>query len=146
MIRYQLRCSHDHEFEAWFSHSKDFDTQQQKGLLECPYCGDKNIEKAIMTPSVSTSRKKEAAMEKQHARLGMMNAAAERIRKEIADKCDYVGDKLPEEARAIHYGETEERPIYGEASPKEIDTLTEEGIELTPLPRLLTPKPKPKLN
>ncbi len=146
MIKYNLICGADHEFEIWFSKSSDFDEQAPKGLIECPYCGTTKVEKAIMAPNISTSRKKEATAKKQAAALQMMNAAADKIRKEIADKCDYVGDGFADEARAIHYGEKPERAIYGEATPHEAAALQDEGVGIAPLPEILAPKPKSKTN
>ena len=76
----------------------------------------------------------------------MMNKAAQAIRREIEEKCDYVGDKFADEARSIHYGEKEERPIFGEASAKEAAELRDEGVAIAPLPDVFTPKPAKKLN
>lgn len=147
MIKYTLICETDHEFEIWFSKSTDFDEQAPKGLIECPYCGSVKVEKAIMAPNVSTSRKKESiAAKKQKAALSMMNAKAAKIRKEIEDNCDYVGEKFADEARAIHYGEKPDRPIFGEATHKEAASLHEEGVEIAPLPGILSPKGKNKAN
>ena len=150
MIKYDLICRHNHAFEAWFSASSDYDEQRKKRLVQCPHCGSAKVEKAIMAPNVSTSRKKDAIASKQaeakSAALAMMNEAAQTIRKEIEDKCDYVGEKFADEARAIHYGEKEERPIYGEASPKEAAELKDEGVGIAPLPDILSPKPAKKLN
>ena len=146
MIRYDLICDKEHVFEAWFSSSSDFDVQAEKGLLICAHCGSTKVEKAIMAPNVSTSRKKEKTAKAQAHALSMMNKAADKIRREIADNCDYVGDKFAEEARAIHYGEKPERGIYGEASPEDSMALKEEGVEIAPLPDILTPKPTKKIN
>lgn len=146
MIKYSLICEQDHTFEAWFSGSSDFDDQAQKGLVECPYCSTVRVEKAIMAPNISTSRQKDAMAEKQVTAMKMMNAAADKIRKEIADNCEYVGDRFAHEARAIHYGEKEERGIYGEATPREAAELNEEGVGVAPLPDILNPKPKSDLN
>ena len=146
MIKYNLICRHDHDFEAWFSTSVDYDVQRQKRLVQCPHCGSAKVDKAIMAPNISTSRKKEASATKQKAALAMMNAAAKAVRKEIEEKCDYVGDKFADEARAIHYGEKEERAIYGEASAKEAVELHEEGVAIAPLPEAIAPKPAKKLN
>ena len=146
MIKYSLICTFDHEFEVWFSKSSDFEEQGPKGLIECPYCGSTKVEKAIMAPNISTSRKKDASAEKQAVARKMMNAAAEKIRREIADNCDYVGEKFADEARAIHYGEKPERAIYGEATPREAAELSEEGVGVAPLPEILAPKPKSKQN
>lgn len=146
MIKYNLICRHDHDFEAWFSSSSDYDAQRKKRLVQCPHCGSAKIEKAIMAPNVSTSRKNEAIVSKRKEAMAMMNKAAQTIRKEIEEKCDYVGERFADEARAIHYGEKEERPIYGQASPKEAAELQEEGVGIAPLPDVLTPKPAKKLN
>jgi len=146
VIKYNLICKQDHEFEAWFSSSADYDVQRKKRLVQCPHCGSAKVEKAIMSPNVSTSRKKAAIASKQKQAMAMMNKAAQTIRKEIEDKCDYVGDKFADEARAIHYGEKEERPIYGQASAKEAKELNDEGVAIAPLPDVLTPKSAKKLN
>ena len=146
MIKYNLICRHDHDFEAWFSSSSDYDAQRKKRLVQCSHCGSAKIEKAIMAPNVSTSRKNEAMVSTRKETMAMMNKAAQTIRKEIEEKCDYVGERFADEARAIHYGEKEERPIYGQASPKEAAELQEEGVGIAPLPDVLTPKPAKKLN
>ena len=146
MIKYNLLCRHNHEFEAWFSNSSDYDVQREKRLVQCPHCGSAKVEKAIMAPNVSTSRKKAAIASKQKEAMAMMNKAAQAIRREIEEKCDYVGDKFADEARAIHYGEKEERPIFGEASAKEAAELCDEGVAIAPLPDVFTPKPAKKLN
>jgi len=146
VIKYNLICRHEHDFEAWFSSSSDYDVQRKKRLVQCPHCGSAKVEKAIMAPNVSTSRKKEAATSKRKEAMALMNKAAQAIRQEIEDKCDYVGDKFADEARAIHYGEKEERAIYGQASAKEAADLKEEGVGIAPLPDVLTPKPTKKLN
>ena len=146
MIKYDLICRHDHEFEAWFSSSSDYDDQRKKRLIQCPYCNSAKVEKAIMAPNVSTSRKKEKIASQQNAAMAMMNKAASKIRKEIEEKCDYVADNFADEARAIHYGEKPERAIYGEATPSEAADLKEEGVGIAPLPDILAPKPSKKLN
>ena len=146
MIKYNLICRHEHDFEAWFSNSADYDAQREKRQVQCPHCGSTKVEKAIMAPNVSTSRKKEIAKSKRQETMAMVNAAAQKIRNEIEEKCDYVGDKFADEARAIHYGEKDERPIYGEASSKEAAELREEGVAIAPLPGAITPKPAKKLN
>lgn len=103
-----------------------------------------------MAPNISTSRRKDAIVlkqkEAQKTAMAMMNEAAQNIRKEIEDKCDYVGDKFADEARAIHYGEKEERAIYGKATIEEATDLHDEGVSIAPLPDVLTPKAAKKLN
>lgn len=146
MIKYALICTHNHEFEAWFSNASDYDLQQEKGLVTCPHCHSKKVEKAIMAPNVATSRKREENALKRDAAMKMMNAAADKIRAEIESKCDYVGDKFADEARAIHYGEKPERGIYGEATVEDAKSLSDEGVAVAPLPDVLAPKPKKKMN
>lgn len=140
MIRYMLICHRDHEFEAWFSKGADFDDQAARGLIDCPHCGSRQVEKAIMAPAVSTSRRKEASREKAQANMKMMNELASKIREDIEKNCDNVGDKFAEEARAMHYGEKPARAIYGEANMSEAADLADEGIAAVPLPDALVPK------
>ncbi len=145
MIRYNLICSADHDFEGWFSSSKDYDEQAASGLLTCPVCGNTNVEKAIMAPAVKTARKAKATKDREAK--AAMTAVAAKIRQEIGKSCENVGSNFAEEARAIHYGEKPERGIYGSTTPKESAELKEEGIAAHPLPDILVPDTdKPKLN
>ncbi|MEQ1952129.1 DUF1178 family protein [Mesorhizobium sp. CN2-181] len=134
MIRFSLHCDHDHEFEAWFRNNDDFDTQKKRGFVECPACGSKKVEKALMAPSVSTGRKKEkialAMGEAQKQAMAQLKALSEKMR----ENADYVGDKFADEARKIHFGETEARGIYGEATPEEAKGLVDDGVEFMPIP------------
>lgn len=144
MIRYNLICAADHEFEGWFSSSADYDQQAASGLLSCPFCATTHVEKAIMAPAVKTARKSEArAADAAKA----MTAMATKIRNEIGKNCENVGANFAEEARAIHYGEKPERGIYGSATPPETEALKEEGIAAHPLPDAFVPDTaKTKLN
>jgi len=134
VIRFSLVCEKDHEFEAWFRSNDDFDTQSKRGFVECPACGSKKVGKALMAPSVSTGRKKEqiafAMGEAQKQALAQLKAMATKVR----ENADYVGDKFAEEARKIHFGETEARGIYGEATLDEARSLAEDGVEFMPIP------------
>jgi hypothetical protein len=134
LIRFSLNCDHDHDFDAWFRSSADFETQQKRGLVECPECGSKKVAKALMAPAVSTGRKREtialAMGEEQRKAMAQMKAMAERIRSDA----DYVGDKFADEARKIHFGEAEARGIYGEATIEEAKGLAEDGVGFMPLP------------
>ena len=146
MIKYSLICSKKHEFEVWFSNSSDYDAQKSKLLISCPYCNSTKIEKAIMAPNISSSRRKEEINMKKNHNISDLNSIIGKLRQHIKDKFEYVGDKFPEEARAIHYGEKEERKIYGEASLDEAKKLHDEGISLSAIPELASPKNKKKLN
>lgn len=136
MIRFSLCCDHDHDFDGWFRDNEDFDKQKKRGLVSCPVCDSSKVEKALMAPSVQTARKRDKVA------LGM-NAEQKRLMgklKELTDKmkenADYVGDKFAEEARKIHFGETDPRGIYGEASHGEVEELLDDGVEIMPLPTI----------
>ncbi len=133
MIRYALTCDHDHEFEGWFGSSVDFDDQQGRGLLECPLCASKQVRKQIMAPAVAGTKKtvREIPAAKMQA---MMMEAAGRLRAHVEENFDDVGDAFASEARAIHEGRAEDRGIYGQASPKEVRELVEDGVPVAPLP------------
>jgi len=157
MIKYTLACAKGHAFESWFSNSAAFDKQAKRGLVSCPICGDSKVEKAIMAPQLSGTRKRGAAKapvaeapagaapaaDESKAPVAMISPQEQEVRaklKELRDhltkNADYVGQKFPEEARKMHYGEIDHRSIYGEASPKEAKELHDEGIEFHPLPVL----------
>ncbi|MBL8543899.1 MAG: DUF1178 family protein [Hyphomonadaceae bacterium] len=141
MIRYDLRCENGDEFEAWFGSIADYDKQADAGLVECPHCGSKSVSKAPMAPAVVTGRSKDARKER-----AVAMAMAAKVREHIRDNFDYVGDKFADEARKMHSGEADERPIWGEATPEEAEALAEEGIPAAPLPADLSPAPPKKLN
>jgi len=141
MIHYDLRCDKGDEFDAWFGSIADFDSQAESGLIECPHCGSKHVEKAPMAPAVSTSRAKETRKER-----AVAMAMAAKVREHIKDNFDYVGDKFADEARKMHTGESDERAIWGEATPEEARELAEEGIPAAPLPPELAPAAARKLN
>jgi len=133
-----MACAKGHEFEGWFKDSAAYDLQESDGTLTCPMCGDAHVRKAIMAPSVKTS----VTRAKGQTTPASSPVADERklrqfvagYRKFIQENADYVGPRFPEEARNIHYGETEERHIYGESSIAEARELIEEGIEIAPVP------------
>jgi hypothetical protein len=141
MIKYDLKCDNGDEFEAWFGSIADYDKQADAGLVECPHCGSKHVTKAPMAPSVQTSRKQEARKER-----AVAMAMAAKVREHIKDNFDYVGDKFADEARKMHEGESEERAIWGEATPEEVRALKEDGVPASPLPPELAPTQPKKLN
>jgi hypothetical protein len=140
MIRYALACEHGHAFEGWFASSEDFDVQQDKGLLECPLCASKAVSKQIMAPAVVGARKTVRDESPPAKMQGLMMEAMGRIRAHVEETFDDVGDAFATEARAIHEGRAEQRGIYGEATPKEVRGLVEDGVPVAPLP----PKPPAK--
>lgn len=146
MIRYRLHCDAEHEFEAWFGSSAAFEKQRKKRLVSCPECGSVKVEKSIMAPNVGVKGNKKAdrvAVKAANATAAEtapsaaeLQALLRRVRQEVETNAEYVGPKFAEEARKIHYEETEARGIYGEASLEEAKSLADEGIEFMPLPRL----------
>lgn len=155
MIKYALVCERKHTFEVWFSDSSDYDKQRKRGLVTCPVCDTKKVEKAIMAPALGRGTKKRGApapigtpvstpeAAPAPEQVAMISPQEQELRtklKELRDhltkNADNVGKKFPEEARKMHYGEIEHRSIYGEASPQEAKDLHDEGIEFHPLPVL----------
>lgn len=155
MIVFNVCCSNDHEFEGWFADSASFDEQVEAGAVNCPVCGDSNVRKAPSAPRLGGIRKgREEASARAGARAGSNAApnaamgpqgpdgdklreyttALHDLKKHIEDNSDYVGDRFPEEARKIHYGEADPRAIHGEATPDEARELNEEGVEFHRIP------------
>ncbi|MFY8139842.1 MAG: DUF1178 family protein [Caulobacter sp.] len=135
MIKYALRCDRTHEFEGWFGSSADFDDQAARGLVECPVCGSTGVSKQIMAPAVAGTKAQRSAEPAVDPKMReMMMTAMGEVRRHVEENFDYVGDAFAKEARAIHEGKSEERGIYGEASPAEVKALVEDGVKVAPLP------------
>lgn len=128
MIRYALRCAGGHSFDSWFASGAEFDRLQAAALLGCPVCGDARVEKELMTPRVHT-----AGGELSGPASPAGQALAE-FRRRVEATSEDVGRSFPDEARRIHAGEAEARPIIGEARPSEARALVEEGIPVAALP------------
>jgi len=159
MIRYTLRCERDHTFESWFQDSAAYDSQAKRKLVSCPICDSVKVEKAIMAPRIVSKKGREraepvpapASVPAAEAPASVpapgstpllmaqereLRAKIKELRDHIVKNADNVGEKFPNEARKMHYGEIEHRPIYGEASPEEAKSLIDEGVEVSPLPVL----------
>jgi hypothetical protein len=157
MIRYTLRCERDHNFESWFQDSAAYDSQAKRKLVSCPVCDSVKVEKAIMAPRIVSKKGREraepipapasapateapapapGATPLLMAQERELRAKIKELRDHIVKNADNVGEKFPNEARKMHYGEIEHRPIYGEASPEEAKSLIDEGVEVSPLPVL----------
>ena len=141
MIVFDLKCSAGHVFEAWFDTSDDYESQRRRKLIACPLCGDERIDKALMAPNLpakansrADQRPVAASGDKSPDEVKAMLRAMADMQKQIEARADYVGEQFADEARAIHQGEADDRPIYGEASPDDAKALHEEGIEFHPLP------------
>jgi hypothetical protein len=135
MIKYNLRCAKEHGFEAWFDNIDSFESQRENGLLRCPSCNSAKVERAIMAPAIpkksNASRSAPTAPEPSSV-MQMM----QKMKDHVTENFDYVGDQFAEEARAIYYGEKEDRDIYGETSLDDARALVEEGVPVAPLPLL----------
>ena len=134
MIRFSLHCDKDHEFEGWFSSSKDFDDQAERGLVECPVCGSRQVGKSLMAPAVAVSREATArplAMDPE--KRDMMRKLRDMVQA-VKQNSEDVGDRFADEARKIHHGEAKARGIIGQASTDDAKSLIEDGIEIAPLP------------
>jgi hypothetical protein len=151
MIRYTLRCERGHAFESWFQTSSAYDSQVKRKLVTCPNCGSAKVEKAIMAPQIVSKKGRDAAgpaaappaeatapgtTPLMMAQERELRAKLKELRDHIVKNADNVGERFPNEARKMHYGDIEHRPIYGEASPDEARSLIEEGVEVSPLPVL----------
>jgi hypothetical protein len=154
MIHYNVRCGHAHEFDGWYRDSAAFDRLARRGLVECPVCGDTKVERALMAPAVATREAPPMPTaappqlpqattapqpEPPMAMTGgpipdQMRAMLQRMRAEVEKSCDYVGPSFAEEARKIHRGEAEQRSIYGETTPEQAETLSDEGIAFSRIP------------
>jgi len=153
MIRYNLRCERGHAFESWFQSSSAYESQEKRKLVNCPACGSAKVERAIMAPQIvskkrhagdnatpapaaSTEVTSPASTPLMMAQERELRAKIRELRDHIVKNADNVGERFPNEARKMHYGDIEHRPIYGEASPDEARSLIEEGVEVSPLPVL----------
>lgn len=155
MIVFDLKCRKDHVFEAWFADSETYETQVAEGTVQCPMCGDKKVSKAPMAPNVAVTKGRNEGppqqQQQQQGRPQQTNAYAHgggptpqqaveamrmlrKVREVVEKNFDHVGERFPEEARKIHYGEVEKRNIYGDASPDEARELVDEGIEVSQIP------------
>ena len=152
MIRYNLRCDRSHTFESWFQSSSAYESQEKRKLVSCPSCGSTRVERAIMAPQIVSKKGREVAVPEPAAvpaestttestpllmaQERELRAKLKELRDHITKNADNVGERFPNEARKMHYGDIEHRPIYGEASPDEARALIDEGVEVSPLPVL----------
>lgn len=137
MILYELRCSSDHAFEAWFRDSAAYDQQAADGEIVCPVCGGRDIGKAPMAPRLARrARDVEPAPSGAAGKSAKVRAALMELRRQVEASCEHVGDRFAEEARKIHYGETDHRNIYGEATDVEAREHVEEGVKFGRIPWL----------
>ena len=137
MIKYNLKCQNNHEFESWFSDSKEFEKLKKKKMLECIYCNSSNIKKSIMSPNVLNSEsdnRKLNSVESKSKEIAKIKKELKKIKKFVENNFKYVGNKFTQEVKDIHYNNKKDKNIYGTTTEQERDELKEEGIELTTIP------------
>ena len=134
MIKYKLNCkSCGNVFDSWFASSKEFEKLKKIKLINCNNCKSLNIEKSIMSPSISSNSI--SKKEKSHSKIHEVKSKIKEFQSYIEKNFEYVGEKFSYEARSIHYeNKKSKKGIYGNASSKDISELKEEGIETTQIP------------
>ena len=134
MIKYNLKCNNNHEFESWFSDSKDFDNLKKKKLLECIFCNSKKINKSIMSPMLSGTRESDNKIEETSENLQNEKNKLLQLRKFIESNFEYVGEDFSKKVREVYYDKRSKKTIYGTATLEEKKELEEEGIDLLSIP------------
>ncbi len=150
MIVFNLICNDGHEFEGWFQNSDDFDRQRQDRHLECPSCGSHKVDKSIMSTNVASSGDKKSAGDGDTNAVATVSKKmlemAQKVREHVEDNFKYVGKDFPKEARRVHFEAPDEGGVYGEASEEELEELIEDGVDVAPLPNVVTKKTRKKMN
>ncbi len=134
MIKYNLKCPNNHEFESWFSDSDEFDKLNKSNLLECIYCSSKSINKSIMAPMISNSKMKKEEVKLLSKDLKDQKNKLLQLRKYIEKNFDYVGKDFSKKVREVYYDKKNKKAIYGTTTPEERKDLLEEGIDLISIP------------
>ena len=134
MIKYNLKCHNDHEFESWFSNSKEYDNLNKKGLLECIFCSSKKINKSIMSPTIFNSKEKNKQIEAINENFKDKKNKLLNLRKYIEKNFDYVGNDFSKKVREVYYDKKSKKSIYGITTTQEREELAEEGIDLISIP------------
>jgi hypothetical protein len=138
MIIFDLRCEpQGHVFEAWFGSSEEFEAQRGRGLVACPVCGTAAVDKAPMAPRVGAKGNRSGGLAPAAVKAALAGMAE--AQKQMLAASEHVGERFPDEARAIHLGDSEARAIHGEATAEQADELREEGIPVAPLPFPVVP-------
>ncbi len=134
MIKYNLKCKNEHEFESWFSDSNEFDNLKKRNLLECIYCSSKKIKKSIMAPRISSSKNTINSDDIFNKKINKEKNNLLILRKYIEKNFDYVGKDFGKKVREVYYDKKSKKGIYGTTTPEERKELAEEGIDLFSIP------------
>ena len=133
MIKYNLKCENKHEFESWFSDSREFEKLKSKNMIECSFCKSKSVTKSIMSPRILSKEQKEKN-NKSLKEIKKIKQDLLKMRKFVEKNFEYVGDHFPREVRNVYYDRRKNKNIYGTTTTEEAEELKEEGIELTTIP------------
>ena len=136
MIKYNLKCFNDHEFESWFSDSIEFDNLKKKNLLECIFCSSKKINKSIMSPMISGIKEQNNEIKMLRKNLQNNKNKLLQLRKFVENNFEYVGENFIKKVREVYYDNKNDKIIYGNATSEEKKELEEEGIDLLTIPWL----------
>ena len=134
MIKYNLKCKNEHEFESWFSNSAEFEKLNNKNLLECIYCSSKKIKKSIMSPMISSSKNYYHQIKITDGELKNEKNNLIKLRNFVEKNFEYVEKDFTKKVREIFYDKKNNKAIYGKATPEEKEELSEEGINLFSIP------------
>jgi len=134
MIKYNLKCANNHEFESWFADSKEFEKLNDKRLLECIYCSSKKIKKSIMAPRISGVKSTEDNLNFLNQKMSLEKNKLIRLRNYVEKNFEYVGNNFSEKVREVYYDKKSKKSIYGSATSEERKELEEEGIDLLSIP------------
>ena len=134
MIKYNLKCHKDHEFESWFSNSKEFDNLKKKKLLECIFCLSKKIEKSIMSPMLSGTKENNNQNKILNENFQNEKNKLLKLRKFIENNFEYVGENFSKKVREVYYDKSNKKTIYGTTTQDERKELEDEGIDLLSIP------------
>ena len=134
MIKYNLECDNNHEFESWFSDSNEFNKLNKKKLLECIYCSSNKIGKSIMAPMISGRKVEEDSAGFLDKKLSNQKKELLKIREYVEKNFEFVGDKFSQKVREVYYDKKNKKTIYGTTTSEERDELAEEGIDLLSIP------------
>tara|TARA_Y100001958_G_C21126531_1_gene469109 strand:- start:124 stop:546 length:423 start_codon:yes stop_codon:yes gene_type:complete len=134
MIKYNLKCENKHEFESWFSESKEFERLKNKNLIECIFCNSKNVEKSIMAPSVASSKLHNKQDQISNLEIKNFKKDLLKLRKFVEKNFEFVERNFADKVREVYYDKNSKKNIYGSATMKEKEDLKEEGIDLVNIP------------
>ena len=134
MIKYNLKCNNDHEFESWFSDSDEFNKLNKKKLLECIYCSSNKIQKSIMAPMLAGTKVKVNSIDIFDKQLLRQKNSLIKLRKHIEKNFEFVGDKFSEKIREVYYDKKTKKSIYGTTTLEQRKDLADEGIDLISIP------------